>query len=137
MGSIRTKCHNCRLSLESECRVPSFVEKRSRKESRVLDKKEQKVDIGINQLLDENRAVVNALSSPTCIYLLYLIRSRPGITCDQIDVEYTFKTGTSSEWLGYLREVGLVEERDSCYYLSPFAEKRLELVTGAASNKGV
>jgi len=85
-----------------------------------------KID-NINQLLDENRAMVGVTSSPTCTYLLHLIRSRQGITLNQINTEFTFRHGTAEDWLKHILKVSLVELKDSKYYLTPFGERKLAL----------
>lgn len=81
----------------------------------------------INQLLEENRAMVGVTSSPTCMYILHLIRSRKGITLNQINTEFTFRHGTAEDWLKHILEVSLVELKDSQYYLTPLGERRLAL----------
>ena len=85
-----------------------------------------KID-NINQLLEENRAMVGVASSPTCLYILHLIRSRPEITLDQINTEFTFRSGTAEDWLKHILEVGLVELKDSKYCLTPLGERKLAL----------
>jgi RIO-like serine/threonine protein kinase len=85
-----------------------------------------KID-NINQLLEENRAMVGVASSPTCLYILHLIRSRPEITLDQINTEFTFRSGTAEDWLRHILEVGLVELKDSKYSLTQLGERKLAL----------
>ena len=85
-----------------------------------------KID-NINQLLEENRAMVGVTSSPTCMYILHLIRSRQAITLNQINNEFTFRHGTAEDWLRHILEVSLVELKDSKYYLTPLGERRLAL----------
>jgi hypothetical protein len=85
-----------------------------------------KID-NINQLLDENRAMAGVTSSPTCMYILHLIRSRQGITLNQINNEFTFRHGTAEDWLRHILEVSLVELKDSKYYLTPLGERKLAL----------
>lgn len=85
-----------------------------------------KID-SINQLLEENRTMVGVTSSPTCLYILHLIRSRQGITLNQINNEFTFKDGTAEDWLRHILEVSLVELKDSKYYLTPLGERKLAL----------
>jgi len=81
----------------------------------------------INQSLEENRTMVGVTSSPTCMYILHLIRSRQGITLDQINTEFTFRHGTAEDWLRHILEVGLAEPKDSKYYLTPLGVRRLAL----------
>lgn len=85
-----------------------------------------KID-NINKLLEKNRTMVGVTSSPTCLYLLYLIRSRPGITLDQINIEFIFRSGTAEDWLKRILDVGLVEFQNSKYYLSPLGKRKLAL----------
>lgn len=85
-----------------------------------------KID-NINQLLEENRAMVGVTSSPTCMYILHLIRSRQGITLNQINTEFTFRHGTAEDWLRHIIGVSLVESKNSKYYLTPLGERRLAL----------
>ena len=85
-----------------------------------------KID-NINQLLEENRAMVGVTSSPTCMYILHLIRSRQGITLNQINTEFTFRHGTAEDWLRHILKVSLVELKDSKYYLTPLGKRKLAL----------
>jgi hypothetical protein len=81
----------------------------------------------INQLLEENRSMVGVASSPTCLYLLHFIRSRPGITTNTINIEFTFRSGKAETWLTLIRDVGLIECKDSGYYLTELGKKKLAL----------
>lgn len=81
----------------------------------------------INQLLQENREIVQVTRSPTCVYLLYLIRSRPRITLNQIKSEFTFKSGTAEDWLKRILDVGLIESKNSEYFMTLLGERKLAL----------
>ena len=85
-----------------------------------------KID-SINQLLEENLAMVGVTSSPTCIYILHLIRSRQGITLNQINNEFTFSNGTAEDWLWHVLKVGLVKLKKAKYYLTSLGERKLAL----------
>ena len=79
-------------------------------------KREQDTTIGLNQLLEENREMVGVTTSPTCLYLLHLVDSRPGIFLEDLNRECTFKTGTAGSWMQRLIDVELVERDDASGY---------------------
>lgn len=81
----------------------------------------------LNRLLEKHSAMVGVTSSPTCAYLLHLVRSRPGILISQINSEFTFRSGTAEEWLQRLTEVSLVKVKNSHYFLSSLGERKLAL----------
>lgn len=81
----------------------------------------------INKLLEENLDIINITSNPTSQYLLYLIRSRPGITLSEIKEEFSFKEKKAEDRINNLMKSELIETLDNGYCLTQVGQIRLSL----------